>query len=206
MDADRKTPGKAHKRVTFAFMSDLHITSADCEESVLTRKALDEARRLHPDLIVVAGDLIDNGVVESMAVARGVLEEGVGQHRLLAVPGNHDVHQGKGLDLGPTESGARNVQSLSDFSIRRGGASRLETAPWPVRLDLAGGRCVVYGLDSNRVTGGSFARGRVGPEQLALLDADMASLDRSQRRVVVLHPPSRWRGQPETTPLPDGCG
>ena len=176
--------------VTFVHFSDLHIASGGSEARGLLANAVERARRIAADALVVTGDLTEHGTyddysaaIHSMRMIAGEFPESV------IVPGNHDsgaTAEAFALARGSTPTPER-LDELLDHCCPRGrsvGVSR-----FPTRTDLAGGRCVVYGLDSSVDVHDLplSARGKVGDEQLAELESDLKTLDPEQRRVVVLH-------------------
>jgi 3',5'-cyclic AMP phosphodiesterase CpdA len=146
------------------------------------------------DQIVITGDVTESGLAYELEVAESVLDAASRQGRLLVVPGNHDVSV-HGLNAGSVWNrltGARRhlTERFVALSTRGAGATAIGSrgSPWPIRRDIAGGRCVLYGLDSTRSVGGSlFARGCLGDSQIAALDDDLAGLSPDQRVVIALH-------------------
>ena len=182
-------PKPGEPNVSIALLSDLHITTSESKAYDQAKTAFGKAMSQDRGLVVVSGDVVDDAKESSMRVAAALVRETLAGARVLAVPGNHDVANAPtgGLNvMGDTPSGIENRRTLSTLSSECAQATPLGPGPWPLRVDLADGRCVVYGLDS---TAGddSWAKGRLGDTQLRLLDSDLSTLDRTQRRVVVLH-------------------
>jgi len=71
-----------------AQLSDLHIGGARHEEALLSQ-AIAEINDAGPDLVVIAGDITDEGYPDQYAAARDKLRE-LRAARVIAVPGNHD--------------------------------------------------------------------------------------------------------------------
>jgi predicted phosphodiesterase len=155
------------------------------ENTVLAKKAMRHKQLDDVDLVVVTGDVVDSTSVEHQSSGLGVLASRPSSQPVLVVPGNHDVSS-RGWRVAGVDDSLR--AEFSQLSLRSGVARQLSpNRPWPVRIDLAAGRCVVYGLDSTEDGVGWFARGGLGAEQRGLLDADLAKLQKGQRAVVVLH-------------------
>ncbi len=74
--------------VVIAHLSDIHVNgtqySRELEENVVSFMG-----ELHPDIIVVTGDLTDNGYVHEYRDAVEFLKR-LKTHKILVVPGNHD--------------------------------------------------------------------------------------------------------------------
>ena len=71
-----------------AHISDLHVSKSDFDEEVLMQ-AVSEINHLQPDMIVLTGDLTDNGYYTEFEQAKKYL--GLFEAPLFAVPGNHDA-------------------------------------------------------------------------------------------------------------------
>ena len=70
-----------------AHISDLHISAADFDEETFMR-AVTEINELNPDMIVLTGDITNNGYYKEFQQATRYLE--MFEPPLFAVPGNHD--------------------------------------------------------------------------------------------------------------------
>ena len=166
--------------IKIAHLSDLHVDGG-AERSGLLRRAL-ARKELDVDLVVVTGDVTDDGTVRQVDEALGLLE---GPRRLV-VPGNHDTGALHGLGWESDEAGRR----FGAFSCQSAAARPLGD-PWPLRVDIGG--CAVYGLNSASGAADGpertsrWARGWIGPKQLRILDEDLQQLDRDQRKILVLH-------------------
>ncbi len=180
--------------VTLAHLSDLHLRRGHRGRARTLRRALELPDVTKADLVVITGDITESGLAYELQMAEELWAEVARQGRLLVVPGNHDTSL-HGLNAGTLVnrlSGARRELSerFATRSVCGDHARRLGVhgTPWPVRVDLAGGRCVVYGLDSTRASlGDLLARGRCGARQLADLDEDVDGLDPKTRVVLALH-------------------
>jgi 3',5'-cyclic AMP phosphodiesterase CpdA len=75
--------------VLIAQLSDLHVGGARHDESVL-EAAIEEVNAASPDLVVIAGDVSDEGYPDQFDVAREQLAA-LGCGHVLVVPGNHDA-------------------------------------------------------------------------------------------------------------------
>ena len=72
-----------------AQLSDLHVGGARHDESLL-RAAIAEVNDAEPDLVVIAGDVTDEGYPDQYELARGLLDA-IACPRVVVVPGNHDA-------------------------------------------------------------------------------------------------------------------
>lgn len=164
--------------VRIALLSDLRLDGRGTEVAMLVRRALATPQAARADLVVVAGGVTANGAPAELDAARALLASTPGRAGPLVLPDERD--------LAGRDRAARAEAWLARF----------DGDCWPWRISLLGGRCVVFGLDSTRDA--DAGRGRLGAEQVAALDAELAQLDEHQRRVVVLrHDPLGGRvGQP----------
>ena len=69
-------------------ISDLHISDDAFEEEVFLQ-AVNEINKLHPDMIILTGDITNNGYYKQYVRAMKYLE--MFEAPLFAVPGNHDA-------------------------------------------------------------------------------------------------------------------
>ena len=72
-----------------AQLSDLHVNGARFDAAVLAR-AVEEIAEAEPDLVVVAGDLTEDGYPDQQEAAARALEPLDGIRRIV-IPGNHDA-------------------------------------------------------------------------------------------------------------------
>jgi 3',5'-cyclic-AMP phosphodiesterase len=72
-----------------AQLSDLHVGGARHQDSLL-RTAIEEVNAAGPDLVVIAGDVTDEGYPDQYELARERLAA-LACERLVLVPGNHDA-------------------------------------------------------------------------------------------------------------------
>jgi 3',5'-cyclic AMP phosphodiesterase CpdA len=75
--------------VLIAQLSDIHIGGARHDEALL-ELAIGEINEVRPDLVVVAGDVTDEGYPDQYAIARERLDSIECPH-VVVVPGNHDA-------------------------------------------------------------------------------------------------------------------
>ena len=71
-----------------AHISDLHISDASFDEEILL-KAINEINHLQPDMIILTGDITDNGYYKQFKQATRYLQ--MFEAPLFAIPGNHDA-------------------------------------------------------------------------------------------------------------------
>lgn len=71
-----------------AHISDLHVSSTAFDEAVFMQ-AVDEINRLQPDMVILTGDITDNGYYREFIQATKYLE--MFEDPLFAIPGNHDA-------------------------------------------------------------------------------------------------------------------
>ena len=72
-----------------AQISDVHVGGGRYRQELL-RTAIDEINAAEPDLVVVAGDLTDDGYPDQYPLAREELAR-IAADRVVCVPGNHDA-------------------------------------------------------------------------------------------------------------------
>lgn len=144
--------------ILIAQLSDLHVGGARHEPRLL-ELALGEIAALRPDLVVIAGDLTDEGYPDQYELVRAALGRLDGLE-VVAVPGNHDARHVGYLHwerlLGPREV--------------------------TKRLELDGEQVTVVGVDSSKP---DVDEGEIGREHYAPL---AAALDEAaDLRVFVCH-------------------
>jgi 3',5'-cyclic AMP phosphodiesterase CpdA len=150
------------------------------QERVLDALVAD-LRREAPDQIVVTGDLTNVAGEEEFPAARAWLERLGPPGRVSIVPGNHDAY----VEV-PRERGVGLWREYFESDAPDHEAPRGEFPALRVRGPLA-----VVGVDSAPPTPVFQAGGRVGPEQLARLEAMLRRLAGAGlfRMVLVHHPP-----------------
>jgi predicted MPP superfamily phosphohydrolase len=72
-------------------ISDVHVGGGRSRQELL-RTAIDEINAAEPDLVVVAGDLTDDGYPDQYPLARDELAR-IACERVVRVPGNHDARK-----------------------------------------------------------------------------------------------------------------
>jgi Icc protein len=75
--------------VLIAQISDVHVGGGRYRQELL-RTAIEEINAAEPDLVVVAGDLTDDGYPDQYPLARDELAR-ITCNRVVRVPGNHDA-------------------------------------------------------------------------------------------------------------------
>ncbi len=162
--------------VLIAHLSDLGLDGAGGAETAMARRALAKKEVRGADLVVVTGNLTQNGARLAHQAAQSFLRPVL--KKALIVPGANDMapHPEVGVD--------QSANWLKDYPAPGDKANT-----WPRRVDLEDGQCVVFGLNSTRIEAERTAAevGRIGYDQLTRLDAMLRELEPTQRRVVVLH-------------------
>ena len=129
-----------------AQISDVHVGSGRYRRELL-RTAIDEINEAGPDLIVVAGDLTDEGYPDEFLLAAEELHD-LDAPRVVYVPGNHDARNVGYLHFEDI-FGARDSQLELDLTGLRDVARRsrlLEARPRRGR-----GRARALPVDSKRL-------------------------------------------------------
>src|SRR5258707_12484863 len=80
--------GRNGRPFTIVQLSDLHCGQQFFLPSLLER-AIAEVNELHPDVVVVSGDLTAHGFKDEYALARRYVDE-IECKSLVIIPGNHD--------------------------------------------------------------------------------------------------------------------
>jgi hypothetical protein len=151
--------------IRIATLGALAVDGSGGQASMLLRRALGRPELKAVDAWVLAGGLTQHGVAHERRAARDALARLHAPQLVLPAPVEAPAHQQGGV-----------AAWQADFPA--GGPD------WPRRLDLAEGRCALFGLDTARLDGGAPA---VGEAQLAGLEAALTALAPEQRRVVALH-------------------
>ena len=143
-----------------AHVSDTHFGNDQQDPTTRLDRVMDHLLALdpRPDVLVVSGDVADHGLPEEYAAARAWLDRWPGT--LAVCPGNHDVRDAfvRGLD-----TPARSV------------------------VEAGGHRFVMLDSLIDAVDGERIDEGRIGNEQLAWLESELAASH--QPTFVVLHHP-----------------
>ncbi|MFG3351905.1 phosphodiester glycosidase family protein [Streptomyces sp. NPDC048001] len=162
----------------FAVMSDAQFVARDPDGPLVrqARRTLREIRAAGPDLLLVAGDLVDEGGPADLALARRVLTEELGDALPWTyVPGNHEVMGG----------------SIEAFTAEFGPAHRV--------FDHRGTRFITLDTSSLTLRGGGLEQVRSFRDGLdaAAGDPDVSSV------VVVQHVPPRDPAPQQASRLTD---
>jgi 3',5'-cyclic AMP phosphodiesterase CpdA len=136
---------------------------------------LGDLKRHNPDHIAITGDLANISLGEEFAQARAWLERLGSPGDVTLVPGNHDLYV----------RGASGAAEHAWGEYMRGDAG--ENFPFVRRR----GPIALVGVSTALATPPFMATGRLGPNQLARLDAMLARLAGERLfRVVLIHHPS----------------
>jgi 3',5'-cyclic-AMP phosphodiesterase len=133
--------------VLIAQISDVHVGGGRYRQELL-RTAIDEINAAGPDLVVVAGDLTDDGYPDQYPLARDELSRIAADH-VVCVPGNHD---------------ARNVGYLRFEDTFGARDSRL-------RLEPPGGELALVAVDSSKP---DLDEGEIGREHYGWIEEGFA--------------------------------
>jgi Icc protein len=141
-----------------AQLSDVHVGGARYREELL-RTAIEEINAARPDLVVIAGDLTDDGYPDQYPLAEQELAAIAAEH-IVRVPGNHD---------------ARNVGYLLYEDTFGARDSRL-------RFECAGLDVALIGVDSSKP---DIDEGEIGREHYGWIEEGFT--DDTDLRVFVCH-------------------
>jgi Icc protein len=141
-----------------AQLSDVHVGGARYREELL-RVAIEEINAAEPDLVVIAGDLTDDGYPDQYPLAEKELAA-LDTPQIVRVPGNHD---------------ARNVGYLNYEDTFGARDSRL-------RFECAGLDVALIGVDSSKP---DIDEGEIGREHYGWIEEGFA--DDTDLRVFVCH-------------------
>jgi 3',5'-cyclic AMP phosphodiesterase CpdA len=136
-----------------------------------------------PDHIAVTGDLVNIAIEAEFAPARAFLQRLGAAHDVTLVPGNHDAYVRAAL--------LAHAASWHDFMCGDDAASPAVQFPFLRRR----GPLAIIGLSSAVPTGPFMATGRLGPAQIARLDAMLERLAGLCRVVLIHHPPAGKRSR-----------
>src|SRR3954471_24879775 len=151
-----------------AQLSDMHFGAHDPRVVAASEAWLAEQK---PDLVILSGDFTQRARREQSQAAAACLERlrGAG-HRILAVPGNHDV-------------------PLYDLARRFGAPLRRykryvsrDLCPW-----FEDDHVAVLGINTARSL--TFKSGRINRDQMALIEQRFAGVAASKTRILVTHHP-----------------
>jgi 3',5'-cyclic-AMP phosphodiesterase len=99
--------------VLIAQLSDVHVGGGRYREELL-RTAIEEINTAAPDLVVVAGDLTDEGYPDQYPLAKEELSA-LACPRIVRVPGNHDALKGVKTRI-PRRTGVLTPLRVRSFS------------------------------------------------------------------------------------------
>jgi 3',5'-cyclic AMP phosphodiesterase CpdA len=134
-----------------------------------------------PDHVAVTGDLVNIALAAEFPPARAWLHTIGPPHDVTLVPGNHDAYVRSAL--------AEQASHWGEFMRGDDAATSVPQFPFVRRR----GPLALIGLTSAVATGPFMATGRLGPEQIARLEALLPRLAGHFRVVMVHHPPGRSR-------------
>ncbi len=141
-----------------AQLSDVHVGGSRYSEELL-RTAIEEVNRAEPDLVVIAGDLTDDGYPDQYPLAARELA-GLACPQIVSVPGNHD---------------ARNVGYLRYEEAFGARDSRL-------RLSCGGSEVALVAVDSSKP---DLDEGEIGREHYGWIEEGFAT--EADLRIFVCH-------------------
>jgi 3',5'-cyclic AMP phosphodiesterase CpdA len=134
-----------------------------------------------PDHVAVTGDLVNIALAAEFPQARAWLETVGSPSNVTLVPGNHDAYVGSAL--------AAHAPHWGEYMRGDDDATSDLAFPFVRRR----GPLALIGLTSAVATAPFMATGRLGPEQIARLEALLPRLAGKFRVVMVHHPPGRSR-------------
>jgi Icc protein len=166
-------------RIRLLHFTDTHVTPAAAQSEAQTLRALRLGLGYRPDLIVQGGDAIFDALGQGKAAVEG---QWAAHRRIWAgvrtpvahVIGNHDCWTGPGSVGDPLRGKA---WAQRELGLQSG---------WYARR-IGGWKLIV--LDSIELTGGSGYVGRLGDEQTAWLEQELARTPRSTHVVIASHIP-----------------
>ncbi len=179
-------------------ISDIHV-GPEFRDDVFHR-AVDEINKLDPDLLLVTGDLTENGLLSQYEGAAGLMKEFTSKHRLYT-SGNHD-YRSTGYLLFRQFFPSKPVLRTKDVLVATLGTAR------PERNDGEAGHRQIVWLEN--VLRGERRRFKLvmmhhhlvpvpdtGPNTIPILDAGdvLRALDRSKASLVLCghrHRPWKW--------------
>jgi 3',5'-cyclic-AMP phosphodiesterase len=144
--------------VLIAQLSDVHVGGSRYREELL-RTAIEEINAAEPDLIVIAGDLTDDGYPDQYPLAQKELGA-LAASQIVRVPGNHDARN-VGYVLYEDTFGARDTR---------------------LRFECAGLDVALVGVDSSKP---DIDEGEIGREHYRWIEEGFA--DDTDLRVFVCH-------------------
>jgi len=137
------------------------------------------------DHVAVTGDIANLGLPDEFGAALGWLKTLGPPDKVTAIPGNHDIYTRR-------MSGPTCVEIWRDYlAADAWGAAFADAPPQLFPFVRRAGPLALIGLNSAIPTRPLIAAGRIGPEQLAALEALLIRLGREglPRVVLIHHPP-----------------
>jgi 3',5'-cyclic-AMP phosphodiesterase len=126
--------------MVIAQLSDVHVGAARFREELL-RTAIDEINAAEPDLVVIAGDITDDGYPDQYPHAEQELAAIAAPH-IVRVPGNHDARNVGYLlyedTFGPRDSQQRFECAGLDVALLQARHRRGRDRARALRLDRRG--------------------------------------------------------------------
>jgi 3',5'-cyclic AMP phosphodiesterase CpdA len=181
------------KDLTIVHISDLHLghdflwRSAKelrafwkTEDAKLIAALGDALRDLHPDYVVISGDIVNKSTRRNFTHAASVLKRlfaaaGIdARERVLVVPGNHDAPPLRKYRNNPFGRMKHFVTFLKEVFDE---SDILRRKPRFVHLDTDRGVCFI-GLDSTLKDRVQLAEGEIGPRQRAWFESKLARLEK----------------------------
>jgi 3',5'-cyclic AMP phosphodiesterase CpdA len=159
--------------------TDAHVTPYIARSEPLTKRALQVGLGYRPDLVLQSGDAIydalyaDKATTEAQWAAHRRIYDRV-RTPVAHVVGNHDCWTGPGSDGDPL---AGKVLTLQQLGLERGYYAR-RLGAWKLIV-----------LDSIELTGGGGYVGRLGAEQTAWLEQELATTPKWMHVVIASHIP-----------------
>ncbi|MDW5597134.1 metallophosphoesterase [Conexibacter stalactiti] len=174
-----RPPFPSWGRVRLLHFTDAHVTPNAARSETETLRALQLGLRYRPDLIVQGGDAIYDALVQDRASVEAQWAIHRRVYERVGVPvahviGNHDCWTGPGSAGDPLSGKA---WAHRELGLERG---------WYARR-LGAWKLIV--LDSIELTGGSGYVGRLGAEQTAWLEQELAQTPASTHVVIASHIP-----------------
>lgn len=179
--ASAQDVGTNEPSLRLVFMTDLH-TRTEWDTPAALEKAATAINEQKPDLVIVGGDLITDGFQSSAATVEPRWEAYLAMQKLIQAPvqvaiGNHDLVAAIPDDGTPAAADPRGIFR-----------EKLDVEETYRSFDTNGYHFIL--LDSIRVIGGNLKyEGRIEPEQLAWLKADLAAISSNAPIVLVTHLP-----------------
>lgn len=176
----QRPPFHGSGRIRLLHFTDAHVTPGAPRSEAETLRALQLGLRHRPDLVVQGGDAIYDALVQDKASVEAQWAIHRRIYERLRTPvahviGNHDCWTGPGSDGDPLRGKA---WTLRELGLTSGWYARRLSREWKLIV-----------LDSIELTGGSGYVGRLGAEQTAWLEQELAATPRDVNVVLASHIP-----------------